>query len=168
MKKILVALMLCLISIASLAEIKDLGNGWKFINTANEIEGLYYYDIDPTIRIKMYISTSNNDTYYEFRIESKDDAGNSKIYKILEEKATFYFDVFQEGYNEYFSILRFSYNDRDEMTTGFSLKGQNDLAGKVVQKLLNGVGVKFIASKSLAEFQEIKEFILPPIYNTLK
>ena len=62
-----------------------------------------------------------------------------------------------------FSILRFSYDEKDDFTTGFSStgKGQNQLASDVFKCITTGINVKFIVPDKMAEYQEIKSFNLP-------
>ena len=172
MKKTLLAFMLCLGTIMSYAaSLKDLNNGWQLYSNDNELNhnplnGLYFLTIDEKTDFKIYIDILNSgDTICELFIDSKDEDGNNRVFYTFDRKSTYFFDVYRINESNRFSIVKFEYNENDDFSTGFNQNGlgQNNLAKQIALELLKGQSIKFVATPSMAEYQEIKELIIPGI-----
>lgn len=145
---------------------QELNNGWKHYDSSisdSPESGLFSYQIDNYLTMMLYVDFYKQDTLCEFILNCEDEKFQKKVFYFFEDKATYFFNVFREGEESRFSILRFSYDEKDDFTTGFSStgKGQNQLASDVFKCITTGINVKFIVPDKMAEYQEIKSFNLP-------
>lgn len=170
MKKVFLVLLLCSVCLPSFAITFDMDNGWKrFVccqMDTNSIEGIYSYAMDDTTKIHVQINIVEGDTLCSLSINRENKHGDKYIFYVVENKATYYYDVFEDSLRTRFSALRFFYDKDDNFTSGREIypnKGQNKLAVQVASRLLNNHSVRFAAMKAMAEYQEIKEFVLPAI-----
>ena len=170
MKKTLVMMMLCFISIVAYSEIIALSNGWsKYYDSSfmnNEMEGRYGVKIDDKTSIGFYIDiTEEGDTLCQLTMENWEEKGKKKIFYFFEDKATYYFNVFRNDESQRVRMISFSYDEYDDFTTGFNTEGlgQNRLALQCALDLLNGYNLKLIAPTNSAKYQEIKELAIPSI-----
>lgn len=170
-KSLLFAFMLCFAGIGNCAEFIHWNNGWKqyFEKTVlrqDSLNGLYFLTLNDSTDFQMYIDISTEgDTICELMINARDKEGNPKIFYFFEEKATYFFNVFRDKEDKRFSIIKFEYNEENEFTTGFNVSGlgQNKLAKQIILQLLDGHKLRFEATPNLAEYQEIKDFIVPSL-----
>ncbi len=168
-KSLLFAFMLCFAGIGNCAEYITWNNGWKqyhekTVLSHDNINGLYFLSLNDSTDFQMYIDISmQGDTICELMINARDQEGNPKIFYFWEEKATYFFNVFRDGEDKRFSIIKFEYNEENEFTTGLNANGlgQNKLAKQIILQLIEGHQLKFMATPNLAEYQEIKELIIP-------
>ena len=170
MKKIFITLTLCIISIVSYAEFVDLNNGWRQYseNTVlnnNTKNGWYFVKLNDSTEFSIYIDIYMGDTLCELRIVNKDTNGNPKIFYSYDQKATYYFNAFVNNETTRFAAISFNYDDKNNFSSGFSPEGlgNNDLAKQIAFKLLEGYSVRLVAFPRLAEYQEIKELVIPSI-----
>lgn len=168
-KSLLFAFMLCFAGIGNCAEYITWNNGWKqyhekTVLNHDNINGLYFLSLNDSTDFQMYIDVSmQGDTICELMINARDKEGNPKIFYFFEEKATYFFNVFRDKEDKRFSIIKFEYNEENGFTTGFNVNGlgQNKLAQQIILQLLEGHQLRFVATTNLAEYQEIKELIIP-------
>lgn len=167
MKKLLISFLLVLVSTFCFAEMQNAKNGWKYDSFwLSRSAKLYFIEIDDSTEVSLYFDiTLLGDTLCEFSLSQYDQNGEDKIFYFFDEKATFYYDVFLLNAQERFAAISFSYNEKNKFSTGFHSDGlgQNKLVCSILNALLNGKDVKFVSVPALAEYQEIKEFILPSV-----
>lgn len=171
MKKTLVMMLLCFISIGNRAENINWNNGWQqyhepTVLSKDVLNGYYSVSLNDSTKFNIYIDiTAHEDTICELMIDASDIYGNPKVFYFFEEKATYFFNVYRINETERFSIIKFEYNENNDFTTGFNVNGlgQNKLATQVALELLNGQAIKLVAPTNSAKYQEIKELTIPSI-----
>ena len=170
MKKSLLVFTLCVISLASYAELKELNNGWRqFVYEGtmdNPLDGRYSVALNDTTKFIMYLDViPMEDTLCVLTIESRDINGKTKIFYLFDDKATYFFNVFRDSETERFSMIKFEYNEDNEFTTGFNPNGlgQNKLATQIALQLLNGHQLKLVVPSKSAPYQEIKKLTIPSV-----